>query len=359
VAERSQYQYQQITGPVWREPVAEKLAWLPRGQQPARALPPNRLGDFARPEFAALYKPELLEWFPTDRYRGRELARALNDWSVLPQRVEAIYDPQNLEWMPRGAYPQVPIERRRLGDFARPEFEALYGAEGLQWQPSDRYAGRSLERSLTRHSVLDPSPPIVVYDPQNLEWVPRGQQPARVEPRGLLLQALLDPLPLVVAYDPQNLEWLPAGAARGPLALQGIFLGPWALDPAPVAVTEPKALIGGVTPFRRPPLRLPSWLELECRPFEEPTFWGRPVARQESLHESASVAELAESLVALRVAARFTASPHTVEARYQQLRLRARVMLIARPEENDCPERLRSIRQPSRADLLMAAMRVR
>lgn len=66
-----QYQYVELVGPVWTEPVAEKLAWLPRAQQPARALPPHRLGDYVRPEFAALYRADGLEWIPSARQPAR------------------------------------------------------------------------------------------------------------------------------------------------------------------------------------------------------------------------------------------------------------------------------------------------
>lgn len=145
MSERSQYQYTQVQGPVWREPVASRMQWLPQAQQPARGLPPNRLGDFARPEFAALYKPEGLQWLASDRYSGRAFPRVFADWSVYPQLiVAAAYDPQNLEWQAR-----------------------------------DSYFGRALARSLNDASIYPLQPP-VPYDPQNLEWMASGAwQPAR------------------------------------------------------------------------------------------------------------------------------------------------------------------------------------
>ena len=43
MAQPSRYQYQPVTGPVWRPPVAERLAWLPAGDaQPLRTLPSAR-----------------------------------------------------------------------------------------------------------------------------------------------------------------------------------------------------------------------------------------------------------------------------------------------------------------------------
>lgn len=38
MAQPSRYQYVSVVGPVWREPVAERLAWLPRGFAPQIAL---------------------------------------------------------------------------------------------------------------------------------------------------------------------------------------------------------------------------------------------------------------------------------------------------------------------------------
>jgi len=143
VAGRIQFQYQPVTGPVWREPVAEKLAWLPRAQQPVRGLPPNRLGDFAQPPFDTLYKVEGLQWIPSDRYAGRALAYSLTRYTVL--------DP-------------IPPVNPRL----------------LDWLPKDRYYGRALSRSFNNWSVNSPFIVVPAYDPQNPEWVPNGRwQPQR------------------------------------------------------------------------------------------------------------------------------------------------------------------------------------
>lgn len=240
MAERSQYQYQPVTGPVWREPVAEKLAWLPRAQQPARALPPNRLGDFVQPPFQALYKPEGLQWTPADRYAGKALAysltrytvldpippadpkqlswqpqdryygrplpRALLDWSVYPQQVTAAaYDPQRLEWAPQGRAPQIPTERRILGDFAQPAFVALYDPRRLEWQAQDRYYGRALQRSPFDWTVFQQPIVVQAFDPKTLDWMPRGTAPrVPIELRrvGDFQQPAFDAL-----YKPAGLQW--------------------------------------------------------------------------------------------------------------------------------------------------------
>ena len=116
MAVRSQYQYQQVIGPVFVPAAApfdpQNLEWLPRGQQPARTLLPNRLGDFVRPEFEALYKPEGLQWQAVDRYFGRPLPNGDIDWTIFQQPpIAPSYDPRNLEWMAVDRYYGRPLSR--------------------------------------------------------------------------------------------------------------------------------------------------------------------------------------------------------------------------------------------------------
>jgi hypothetical protein len=180
VAERSLIQYQPITGPVWSEPVASRLAWLPQGREFARGLPPNRLGDFAQPSVDAIYKPARLEWTPT----GQQPARNL---------------PPN-----------------KLGDFARPEFEALYKPERLQWVPAERYFGRAAPRGSFDYSFLVQLVTAAAYDPQTLGWLPSERYYGRAiaaSPKLFQGFALVGPAP---AYDPQRLEWIPSGRAPQP-----------------------------------------------------------------------------------------------------------------------------------------------
>lgn len=232
MAERSQYQYQPVTGPVWREPVAEKLAWLPRVQQPARQQVCGRVGDFARPEFEALYKPERLEWTPADRYSGRALPRAANDWSIYPQLVAApAYDPRALEWSPQGRYPQVQSERRRLGDFQQPPFVALYDPSRAEWQAQDRYYGRSLKRPPLDWTIFQQPIAGQVFDPTTLDWMPRGTAPrVLVELRkvGDFQQPAFDAL-----YKPAGLQWWqPERYSGKPLPASRVD---WTVWPQPVA----------------------------------------------------------------------------------------------------------------------------
>jgi len=238
--ERSQYQYTPLVGPVWREPVAAALAWLPRVQQPARGLPPNRLGDFVQPPFQALYRPDGMQWIASDRYAGRRLEysltryvlldpippadprlltwqsqerysgralpRAALDWSVYPQQVTAAaYDPQRLEWTPQGRAPQVPFERRILGDFSQPAFVALYDPRRIEWQAQDRYYGRALQRPPFDWTVFQQPISAQTFDPKTLDWMPRGTAPrVSVELRkvGDFQQPAFDAL-----YKPVGLQW--------------------------------------------------------------------------------------------------------------------------------------------------------
>lgn len=205
MAECAQLQYTPVTGPVWTEPVAEKLAWLPSGQPPARDRPPHRLGWYCRPEFEALYQPEGLQWTPEDSYSGRSPAQARLDWTVLIELVAAPpFDPQSLEWLPSGSQPQVPIERRNLGAFAQPGFAALYRPETLEWLAEQVYFGRTLPRAPLDWTVLQ-RPIVTAFDPSTLDWSPHGaarQLPVERRILGDLVQPSFDAL-----YRPERLEW--------------------------------------------------------------------------------------------------------------------------------------------------------
>lgn len=193
--------YQPVTGPVWREPVAAALAWLPRGE-PARPLerrslgdsvyPPfyelynpvglhwlpsgrwpvipelRKLGDFQQPPFDALYKPEQLGWMSPAYYVGRAPLRGIPDATVFPIQFAApVFDPQRLEWIPKGPPPQTFLEVRKLGDFAQPAFDALYKPEGLQWLFEGQLSVRGIPYTVQSLWVVDPTTPAtVVFDPQ-------------------------------------------------------------------------------------------------------------------------------------------------------------------------------------------------
>lgn len=239
MAERSQIQYQPITGPVWRAPVAESLAWQPRVQQPARALEYRRLGDFQQPPFKALYVPANLDWLASDRYAGRALAMVLRDLSVYPlQNIAPAYDPSKVEWLPQGKSLQIPVERRVLGDFQQPPFVALYQPAGLQWQTEDRYYGRTLTRPPQDFSVYPFQVQAVGYDPSKLEWLSSGRYPQiPVERR---LRGDFQQPQYAALYRADGLQWTPQGKAT-PTPVERRVLGDFK-QPNQAALFRPELL---------------------------------------------------------------------------------------------------------------------
>lgn len=241
MAERSQYQYTPIVGPVWREPVADRLAWLPRGQQPARTLPPNRLGDYARPEFAALYRPEGLQWLASDRYAGRPLPYALVRYTVLDPIPPA--QPHQLDWAPRVQQPARGLPPNKLGDYVRPEFAALYRHEGLQWIPSERFPGRRLAPN--KLGDFQQPPFASLYKSEGLQWIASDRYAGRALAYARNDWTVTPPRFAAPAYDPQNLEWIPQGSyPRVPVELRN--LGSFAQPPFD-ALYKPAGLQWGVS----------------------------------------------------------------------------------------------------------------
>lgn len=238
MAERNQLQYQPITGPVWREPVAERLAWLPSGQQQARSLEYRKLGDFQQPPFQALYKPEGLQWMPSDRYAGKPLPSLPRDWTVYPpQNFATPYDPKNIEWIPQGRYPQVPIERRLLGDFEQPPFAALYRADGLQWLPQ----GRAPQVPVERRILGDFQQPgfDALFKPELLSWQASDRYAGKALPFSRQGQFVIDPTPISVPYDPSLLMWMPRGASQPQVLLERRILGDFQQPPFDTSTPTP------------------------------------------------------------------------------------------------------------------------
>lgn len=223
-------QYQPLTGPVWREPVAASLAWLPRGE-PARPLerrslgesvyPPfyelynpaglhwlpsgrwplypeiRKLGDFQQPPFQALYKPEQLGWMSPAYYVGRAAPRGTLDLTVEPIQFAApAFDPQDLEWIPKGTPPGTLSEIRKLGDFAQPAFDALYRPEGLQWLFEGQLSVRGIPYTIQSSWVVDPNPIVVApFDPQFFQFQATDIILARALQRAIQSDFASPPLP--------------------------------------------------------------------------------------------------------------------------------------------------------------------
>jgi hypothetical protein len=168
-------QYQPVTGPVWRAPVAESLSWLPTGAPLPRALagPPRICFWVLEPIFQPqVYNPAGLQWLLEGQPRARDPERR-DAYTVLPPRQ---YDPAGLQWLLMG--------QPRLAD-APPRRGAI---------------------------VLDPLPRfVVVYDPAGMQWVLAGQPIPRAAARGQGW-TLLDPFPLPAAppgggTDPMDRLW--------------------------------------------------------------------------------------------------------------------------------------------------------
>lgn len=166
MADRGLIHYQPVTGPVWTESVASRLAWLPHGE------PAVRLERRVPSEFA---------WSP----------------------FYSLYDPADLHWLPSGRWPIIP-EIRKLGDFQQPPFDALYKPEQLGWLNPAYYAGRLPPRGSGDLTVLPTQFAAPVFDPQNLEWIPSGRYSIRGIQYAVQTSWVVDPSPIAaVAFDPQ------------------------------------------------------------------------------------------------------------------------------------------------------------
>lgn len=158
--------YQPLTGPVWREPVAAALAWIPRGE-PARLLERRTPSEFVFPPFYELYNPAGLHWLPSGRWPLYPEVRKLGDFQQPIQFAAPAFDPQHLEWIPQGPAPRTLLELRKLGDFAQPAFDALYKPEGLQWLFEGQLSVRSIPYTFQTLWVVDTNPAVTIaFDPQ-------------------------------------------------------------------------------------------------------------------------------------------------------------------------------------------------
>lgn len=209
-------QYQPITGPVWTEPVAEKLAWQPRDRYSGKPLARAPLRDYSvyplQPPAVPGYDPNVLDWQARDSYAGRALARARFDVTVRSlEPIAVAYNPNALDWLARDRYSGRALARGRL-DYGEPsQFAFVYDL--ADWFPSDRYAGRPLPRTVPRDwTVLPPRVVAVAYDPSTLEWQPKGREP-RVPLEVRRLGDFAQPPFVAPAYDPRTLEWIPQGRA--------------------------------------------------------------------------------------------------------------------------------------------------
>lgn len=106
-------QYQPVTGPVWRPPVAERLSWLPEGAPLPRALPgpPLVCRVVLEPIFVAppAYDPAGLQWLPTGAPRAPDAERRVVERIVLDPfpLPPVVYDPAGMQWVLMGQPPTM------------------------------------------------------------------------------------------------------------------------------------------------------------------------------------------------------------------------------------------------------------
>lgn len=220
-------QYQPLTGPVWREPVASRLSWLPEGQPAVRAPAPNTVGCFVVPFVAAIAVATNLAWLPGGNVRVLALQPRVAYSIVAPFQPPASFDPS--QFVQTGTLTVVSVERRRPSEMVEPITAALYRPEGLQWSPTGAYANRP-PRLVQTWSLLSPAPVVVAFDPAAFPWL-SGSQIRALERRapGNIVQPFTAAL-----YRPERLEWIPKGNMpwRGQVSNR---LGSSAIDPLPHA----------------------------------------------------------------------------------------------------------------------------
>ena len=214
MADRALVHYQPLTGPVWREPVAAELAWLPQ-DQPAVRLERRVPSELVWSTFYSLFTPASLQWLPTGQDAKPLERRILGSYAFLP--FYSLYNPATLQWLPSGRWPVI-AEVRKLGDFQQPAFDAIYKPEGLQWLFEGQLWARSAPYAIQSSWTVDPTvliPPAVSFDPQFFPFSTTGAP----LPQTLLraLQSTFDTPPL-----PPGPDVIPPGPAVIPTTIGGI-----------------------------------------------------------------------------------------------------------------------------------------
>lgn len=283
------------------------LSWLPTNAVPIYPER-RRLGDAVEPFTETLYKPEGLQWKPSEAPLARPLPRPTQGWNLLdpfPLPPVVAFDPAHLAWMPRGQQPVRDLPRasappRTVG------VAQLYDPAALSWLGPPAPIPE-LPELRQPSSVLSPFPiPGTPYDPAGLQWIPGGRAPVRELPRvwvdrtevaaGLYDPAGLDwfiqaarpnpPLPAArqswtvfspfpvapVTYDPATLSWMPAGSPFGPRELPRAR-SDWTESVA--GLYDPAGLDWFVQvgrPNFSAPRSIPTWVILDPLPIPPPPF---------------------------------------------------------------------------------------
>lgn len=228
-----QYQYQPITGPVWRAAVAASLAWLPQGQwQPVRQIPRPPPSYTVQPFTEAVEVARRLDWMGRAA-QPQPLERRNRDLSVLPpfQQTAAPFDPALFPWGTTGGR-YIPLETRRLGWSVAAVAE--YDPTEMGWIPAGRDIGpRSLTSARLGDFRLDPFPlPGVQFDPKLFPWGVTGWQPQRGYAPPAPTTTVLPPFQ--PPFDPKVFPWGVVGGrwlTAPPVQRQGLVM------PVPVPIT--------------------------------------------------------------------------------------------------------------------------
>lgn len=257
----SRYQYQPVTGPVWREPVAAGLSWLPAGRpvQP-RGLPAVALAALAASFFVAVqppaYDPQDLAWQPRNAVVARALPASPQSLSVLSPfpLPPAGYDAAGLQWLPAGrGQPARGLPSAPWND-ATTAGVPVYDPQELQWIPVTAWPLRTLPATRTGSTALDPFPrPPVAFDPALFPWTEARSPRAPVERR--ILGESVAPFTAAL-YQPEFLQWLPPDWSRLARALPRAGQTWDTLSPFPIAPPPFDPAHLAWVPSGRAPLRL-------------------------------------------------------------------------------------------------------
>jgi hypothetical protein len=100
----------------------QNLEWIPQGPAPRTFVEIRKLGDFVQPAFAALYKPEGLQWLFEGQLSVRGIPYTLqSSWVVDPKPVvTVVFDPQFFNFQATEIARTFMLPRALQGEFATP-----------------------------------------------------------------------------------------------------------------------------------------------------------------------------------------------------------------------------------------------
>lgn len=238
----ARYQYQPLTGPVWRAPVAASLSWLPQGQAPARTVTAASLALYAASFFVAVfptYDPSSLAWQPAGRQPARSAVQA--PWTDRTTLGFPLYNSAELQWLPNGVLRVTPSRAIQTWTLLDPlPVAPAYNPAGLQWASYTTWPARTLPGAGPSGIVLSPfqigaaafdpaqfpylTPPVLrglqrgllgdnvepfvaaLYRPEGLQWQPSDRVPSQVLAAIRAGNVVQEPLR---NFDPQALQWVP------------------------------------------------------------------------------------------------------------------------------------------------------